>query len=110
MGGLLRDANASADQVPEAALTGDVDFKPGEIDPGELARLRASAGLIVTRDTDGDIKARAFPTHEELAAGWSAILVELSPSAEGPPNHLARVGRQSSLTGCAARPFSQQLA
>jgi hypothetical protein len=84
-GGLLRDTDALADQVPEAALTGDVDFKPGEIDAAELARVRASAGLIVTRESDGDIAVRVFPTHEELAAGWSAILVELTPSEAGAP-------------------------
>jgi hypothetical protein len=84
-GALLRDTDALADQIPEAALIGDVDFKPGEIDPGELARLRASAGLIVTRDTDGDIAVRVFHTHEELAAGRSAILVELTPSEPGAP-------------------------
>jgi hypothetical protein len=89
-GGLLRDTDALADQIPEAALAGDVDFKPGEIDPTELARLRASAGLIVTRESDGDIAVRVFPTHEELAAGWSAILVKLTPSEPGAPTITSR--------------------
>ena len=83
--GLVRDTDGIVDQVPETALLDDVEFKPGEVDPGELAALRASAGLIVTRDMDGNIAVREFPKHEELAAAWSAILVEFTPDEPAAP-------------------------
>jgi hypothetical protein len=83
--GLIRQADAAADQIPDVVLSGDVDPSSGQFDPAELAALRASAGLIVTRDADGDIAVREFPSLEELAAAWSAILVELTPSEPGAP-------------------------
>jgi hypothetical protein len=83
--GLLRDVDAAADRIPETALAGEVEFNPGEIDAGDLAALRASSGLIVIRDAAGEVVVREFVSEEELAAAWSAILVELSPSGPGAP-------------------------
>jgi hypothetical protein len=81
--GLLRDAEAAADRVPETSLAGDAEIRPEEIDAGELSGLRASTGMIVTRDVEGNVAVRTFTSLDELAAAWSAILVGLGPSDAG---------------------------
>src|SRR5690348_7791045 len=83
--GLIRDVETAADRVPETSLAGNSGIKPGDIDTAELSHLRASSGMIVTRDADGAIAVRSFESPDELAAAWSAILVELTPVEAGAP-------------------------
>jgi hypothetical protein len=83
--GLLRDVETVADRVPETSLAGDSGVDPRDIDTAELSHLRTSSGMIVTRDVDGAIAVRSFDSPDELAAAWSAILVELAPSEPGAP-------------------------
>ena len=40
----------------------------------------------MTRDVGGEITVHDFPSQEELAAAWSAILVELAPDEAGAPD------------------------
>lgn len=77
--GLVRDVETAADRVPETSLAGDSGIKPGDIEPAELSQVRASSGMIVTRDAGGEIAVRSFDTPDQLAAAWGAILVELTP-------------------------------
>lgn len=79
--GLVRDVETTADRVPETSVEAEVN--PRDIDAGELSHLRTSSGMIVTRDVDGDIAVRSFDSPDELAAAWSAVLVELAPSEPG---------------------------
>lgn len=83
--GLVRDVETAADRVPETSLAGDFGVKPGDIDLAELSHVRASRGMIVTRDAGGEIAVRSFDSPDELAAAWSAILVELTPGEPGAP-------------------------
>jgi len=81
--GLIRDAGTAADLVPKTALNGEAGVRHGPIEADELSELRGSAGLIATLDSAGATAVRAFLTEEELAAAWSAILVELNPPRKG---------------------------
>jgi hypothetical protein len=83
--GLVRDVETAADRVPETLLAGDSGVKPGDIDLADLSKVRASSGMIVTRDAGGEIAVRSFDSPDELAAAWSAILVELTPNEAGAP-------------------------
>ena len=83
--GLVRDVETAADRVPEASLAVDSDVKPADIDTAELSQLRDCSGMIVTRDAAGAIAVRSFESPDELAAAWSAILVELTPGEPGAP-------------------------
>lgn len=83
--GLVRDVETAADRVPETSLAGDSGVKPGDIDLAELSQVRASSGMIVTRDAGGEIAVRSFDSLDQLAASWSAILVELTPGEPGEP-------------------------
>jgi hypothetical protein len=87
--GLIRDTNSIVDEIPDVALSGDTEVRPGVLDPGELAEIRSSAGLIVTKDVEGQITVHNFPSQEELAAAWSALLVELAPNEAGAPGAAA---------------------
>ncbi len=93
--GLVRDVETAADRVPETSLGGDFGVKPVEIDTAELSHLRASSGMIVTRDADGAIAVRSFDSSDELAAAWSAVLVELTP---GEPSALTATTPESDNT------------
>ena len=67
------------------SLAGDPEVQPRGIDPAELSDVRAATGMIVTRDAEGDIAVRSFDSPDELAAAWSAIMVELAPAEPGAP-------------------------
>jgi hypothetical protein len=87
--GLVRDVETAADRVPETSMAEDSGVKPGDIDLTELSQVRASSGMIVTRDAGGEIAVRSFDSPDELAAAWSAVLVELAPNEPGAPTATA---------------------
>src|SRR5579863_1863601 len=78
--GLLRDGADVARRIEEGLAADAAPIGRGDVDPDDLAALRESAGVIVTRDhRRGRVSAAAYPDENELLAAWTAIVMELEP-------------------------------
>lgn len=55
------------------------------IEPEQWQMVEESAGVVVRRDPDGTVTVQPYPTDADLAAAWSAIMVEYEPGEPGSP-------------------------
>jgi hypothetical protein len=80
--GLMRDGADVARRVEEEIEADDTTVAREDVDPDDLAAIRDSAGLIVTRDhRRGRVIAETYPDENELLAAWNALVTEIEPSA-----------------------------
>lgn len=82
---LFRDGPDLARRTRELLETDEVDVGPDAVEPEEWRALEESAGVIVRRDAEGTVTVEPYPTDAELAAAWSAVMVELEPGEPGSP-------------------------
>ena len=82
---LFRDGSDLARRTRELLETDQVDVGQEAVDPEELELLERSAGVIVRREEDGSVTVRPYRSDDELAAAWSAVMVELEPGEPGSP-------------------------
>lgn len=86
---LFRDGPDLARRTRELLETEEVDVGLDAVDPGDLAALEDSAGVIVRRDEDGAVDVQPYRSDDELAAAWSVVMVELEPGEPGSPTVLS---------------------
>lgn len=82
---LFRDGPDLARRARELIETDEVDVGPEAIEPEQWEALESSAGVIVRSDPAGGVMVEPYPTDAELAAAWSAAMVELEPAEPGSP-------------------------
>jgi hypothetical protein len=82
---LFRDAPDLARRARELVETDEVDVGPEAIEPEQWEVLETSAGVVVRRHPDAGVTVEPYPTDAELAAAWSATMVELEPGEPGSP-------------------------
>lgn len=82
---LFRDGPDLARRARELLETDEVDVGSDAIDPEQWQLIEESAGVVVRRDPDGTVTVEPYPTDADLAAAWSAIMVELEPGEPGSP-------------------------
>jgi hypothetical protein len=82
---LFRDGPDLARRARELVETDEVDVGPEAIEPEQWEVLETSAGVVVRRHRDAGVTVAPYPTDAELAAAWSATMVELEPNEPGSP-------------------------
>ena len=82
---LFRDGPDLARRVRELVEGDEVDVGPEAIDPDQMQLVEQSAGVVLRREADGAVTAEPYPTDADLAAAWSAVMVELEPDEPGSP-------------------------
>jgi hypothetical protein len=83
---LLSDGPDLARQARDLLADGEFEFGGDAIDPDDLAALEIAAGVIVTRDNDGNLSVQPYQAEEDVAAAWSAVLADVEPGEPGPPS------------------------
>ncbi len=76
---LSRDGPDLARRTRELLETDQVDVGADAIEPEQWQAVEQSAGVVVRRDADGALTVEPYPTDADLAAAWSAVMVELEP-------------------------------
>lgn len=82
---LFRDGLDLARRFRELVETDEVDVGPEAIEPEQWEVLETSAGVVVRRHPDAGVTVEPHSTDAELAAAWSATMVELEPGEPGSP-------------------------
>lgn len=80
---LFRDAPDLARRTRELLESDEIDVGPEAVDPEDLELLESAAGVVVRREEDGTVSVQPYRSDDELAAAWSAVMVELEPSEPG---------------------------
>lgn len=82
---LIRDGSDLARRTRDLIETDQVDVGAEAVEPDDWASLERAAGVIVRRDPEGKVTVEPFETDDDLAAAWSAVMVELEPEEPGSP-------------------------
>ncbi|MGQ0570031.1 MAG: hypothetical protein ACT4P5_10965 [Armatimonadota bacterium] len=83
--GLIRDGPDLVRRLREHLAVGGLDVDAESIEPGDWDTLDKAAGVIVMREDSGEIAVQAYRADDDLAAAWTAILVDIEPSEPGSP-------------------------
>lgn len=83
---LFRDAPDLARRTRDLIQTDQIDVGPEAVEPEDWAMLERSAGVIVRRDNGGKVTVQPYESDDDLAAAWSAVMVELEPNEPGSPH------------------------
>jgi len=83
--GMLRSGEDVTDRVQEWLDAEKTDLKSEKVNQDDWENLRASSGVIVTKDRQGIVLVRSFAGDAELEEAWSALLAVLEPEEPGPP-------------------------
>ena len=82
---LFRDGPDLARRARELLETDEVEVGTEAIEPEQWQLVEQAAGVVVRREPDGAVTVEPYPTDADLAAAWSATMVELEPGEPGSP-------------------------
>ena len=82
---LFRDGPDLARRTRDLIETEQIDVGAEAVEPEDWAALERSAGVIVRRNDDGKISVQPYDSDDDLAAAWSAVMVELEPDSARRP-------------------------